>query len=116
MIAAEIQSFQSTATTTISGHDHRQEQLRQVEREVGVERVDPARGEDRELARALLARAVQAEPGDALQQRRAKLRLGAGGGSAAASSAPHATVARARTTASSASSGPLRAAPGPARR
>ena len=50
------------------GHDHGEEQLRQVQREVAVERVDPAGGEHRQLAGALLARIVQAERRDALQQ------------------------------------------------
>ena len=82
MIAAEIQSPNSTATITTSGHDHREEQLRQIQREVAVERVDPARGEDRQLTRALLAGAIGAERRDACQQRGAQLRLRARRGAA----------------------------------
>ena len=54
-------------------HDHGEEELRQIQREVAVERVDPARGEHRELAGALLARVLEAERRDALQQGRAQL-------------------------------------------
>ncbi len=57
-------------------HDHRQQQLWQVQREVAVERVDAAAREDRQLAAALLARAVQAQIGNARQQRGAQLGLG----------------------------------------
>ena len=55
------------------GHDHGEEQLRQVQREPPVERVDPPRGEDRKRPGALLARAVNAELRHAPQQRAAQL-------------------------------------------
>ncbi len=73
MIAAEIQSPPQHRRDHGDGHDHGQQQLRQVQREVAVERVDAAGREDRELACALLAGAVQSERRDPLQQRGAQL-------------------------------------------
>ncbi len=55
-------------------HDHGEEQLRQVQREVAVERVDPAGGEDRQLAGALLARSC---PGRASRRAAAARRVAA---------------------------------------
>ena len=73
MIAAEIQSCETTAHEHDQRHDRGQQKLWQVQREVAVERVQPARGEHRQLAGALRARAVQAEPRDALNSARAQL-------------------------------------------
>ena len=53
MIAPEIQSSANTATTTTTRHDQREHELGQVQREVVVQRVQPARGQHRQLARAL---------------------------------------------------------------
>ena len=94
---------QRTAAITASGTITARQQLRQVQREVAVERVDPACREDRELA----VRCSRGCPGRASAMRsssaarscdlaRAEDRL-------AASSATHAIDARASTTASSTS-------------
>ena len=57
-------------------NDHRQKQLREIQLEVAVERVDAARREDRELAGAPLARADRAQSAHSREQCRAQLGLG----------------------------------------
>ena len=80
MISAEIQSCDADDHQHGRRDDHREKQLRKVEREVPVERVDAPRGQHGQLTGALSAEVRGPQRPETFEQRRPELRLGARAG------------------------------------